>query len=356
MGGDAGVSSEPGVGSTFWFNARLQRGRGAMPPAAVLAATPPQALPAAEALRQHHAGAHLLLAEDNPINREVALDLLHDLGLVVDTAADGMQAVQMARARAYDLVLMDMRMPLMDGLQATQAIRQLPGWQGTPILAMTANAFAEDRQAALAAGMNDFIAKPVDVALLHSTLLRWLSAGPAGPAARAAQAATAAGVAGVAGVAVAAGLAGAAAAGQGAVRAAAPHMHLLAGAALRHALAQLATVPGLDVTRGVAMLLGKSDRYVSLLGVLVDVHADDMARLVASMDAGDEATARRIVHTIKGTAGTLAAWHMAELAARLEAVLRNQPPGAPRRHAMQADMDAFNQAMLSLAAALPMPA
>ena len=118
--------------------------------------------------------ARLLLAEDNAINREVALELLQAVGFSVDLAEDGRQALLRAQTCAYDLVLMDMQMPHLDGLDATQAMRAMPEYRDTPIIAMTANAFGEDRRACEAAGMNDFVAKPVDPANLYATLLKWL--------------------------------------------------------------------------------------------------------------------------------------------------------------------------------------
>ena len=170
MGGDAGATSEPGKGSTFWFTARLAQH------ADQTALRPVSENPddAAGRLRTRYADAHILLVEDNPINREVALAMLENAGLTADIARDGVEAIERARDIRYDLVLMDMQMPRMDGIEATRKLRGLAGWSAVPILAMTANAFEEDRRACARAGMDDFISKPVDPADFYHMLLRWL--------------------------------------------------------------------------------------------------------------------------------------------------------------------------------------
>jgi PAS domain S-box-containing protein len=169
MGGEVGVESAPGIGSTFWFTARLKKN-------ASRDAPPTAAMTDAEALiRQGHQGSRILLVDDEPLNLEVARFLLEGSGLVVDTAEDGIEAVDRATANDYAVILMDVQMPNRDGLQATRQIRALPGHRDTAILAMTANAFAEDKSACLAAGMNDFLITPFAPELLFSTVLKHLN-------------------------------------------------------------------------------------------------------------------------------------------------------------------------------------
>jgi len=186
MGGEIGVDSAPGRGAKFWFTVRLGL------PAASAVATPQVtagAIPSAPtfhgdkamaALQQCCAGRRILLVEDEPINLEVSRGLLEDAGLWVDVAEDGEQALAAARRNVYALILMDMQMPNMNGIEATRAICADSLNTTTPILAMTANAFVEDRQACIDAGMRDHITKPVAPVVLYETLLKWLQP-PAAP-------------------------------------------------------------------------------------------------------------------------------------------------------------------------------
>ena len=192
MGGTIGVDSAPGKGSTFWFTvklgkagdaaSRLPETRSAM--GAGLRGHVARGAALAD-LRQRFSGARVLLAEDEPVNREVSSELLREAGLALDLAEDGAMALQLARARRYDLILLDVQMPNLNGLDATRDIRAGSLNAETPILAMTANAFEEDRRACFAAGMNDHVSKPVDPGALYQTLLTWLERQPDRPPPRA---------------------------------------------------------------------------------------------------------------------------------------------------------------------------
>jgi PAS domain S-box-containing protein len=318
--GETGCDSVAGRGSTFWFTARLARGRGAMQ------ASPELGEAWAEAqLRAARTGARVLLAEDNEINREVAQELLRAVLLEVDTAVDGREAVAMARERRYDLVLMDMQMPQMNGLDAARALRGSPGLETLPIVAMTANAFGEDKDACIQAGMNDFVAKPVDPEQLYRTLLRWLPAGTRPDAAAPAEGLPAAGRAVPAGA-----------------------VHPLHAA--------LAAIPGIDLRQGLAALRGDVEAHFQLLRRFVDRHRTDMSEVGAAVAAGDLDTGRQRAHALRGAAATLGVHDVAELALQVETALhRGESAAAVLELAASAGRALDRVASALAAVALPTP-
>jgi signal transduction histidine kinase/CheY-like chemotaxis protein len=178
MGGDVGVDSQPGVGSTFWFTARLGI------PANKVSAMLDQLSDAAgellasvptpiEPLKE----VRILLAEDNTFNQQIAQEMLEDAGAIVRIANNGVEALELLNQASFDCVLMDIQMPQMDGLEAARRIRADPNLGHLPILAMTATATTDSRTHCIAAGMNDFISKPIVPAMMYQTIAQWLMAG-----------------------------------------------------------------------------------------------------------------------------------------------------------------------------------
>ncbi|MGC3985219.1 MAG: response regulator [Pseudorhodoferax sp.] len=249
------------------------------------------ALHALEPLR----GARILLVEDNELNQQVACELLQAAGFAVDLAVDGQQAIDRIAATTvpgatpYDLVLMDMQMPVLDGVAATRLLRQDGRHAGLPILAMTANAMAADRQRCLEAGMQDFVAKPIEPDALWRALAQWIRPRE-----------------GLGGLPVA----------------------VQAVVAQDDAPVLARPVPGLDVAKGLRRVLGKRALYLTLLGKFVEGQRDAVAAVQQAVAAGDRATAERLAHTLKGVAGNIGALQLQGLAAELEEGLRGETPAA----------------------------
>ncbi|MCX7172354.1 MAG: response regulator [Proteobacteria bacterium] len=282
----------------------------------LVAGTPQQApvfVPAAstslEAMAAIH-GARVLLAEDNALNQQVATELLSDAGLVVEVAGDGQIAVDMAQAASYDIILMDMQMPVLDGLDATRIIRAQPDGKNIPIVAMTANAMQADRTRCMEAGMVDFITKPIEPDELFRTLLRWIKPTGAIPAPKAAD--------------------------------------------IRQDTDGLPPrIPGLDMEAGLRRVLGKRPRYTAMLRGFVANQAQAAREIRAALAQHDRATAERLAHTLKGLAGNIGATGLQQKAGGLETLLRDGAPAPQSTEALDTLQTALDEQVAAIVAALP---
>ncbi|EFL50219.1 Hpt sensor hybrid histidine kinase [Solidesulfovibrio fructosivorans JJ]] len=291
LGGELEVTSRPGQGSRFFFTCPFEEDTAGQRAVSTVAAAP--ARPAGAAILSAPsevrpgatgplAGALILLVEDNSINQQVAREMLERFGAVVDVAGGGREAVEMARLAFYDAVLMDVQMPVMDGLAATRAIRRLPGCGDLPIVALTAHALSGDRQRCLEAGMNDYLTKPIDPARLLAALGQWIA-----PAAEAGRKMAAS----------------ADASGPREDQAAAP------------------AVCGLDEAEALERLGGNGQLLASIALEFVRDYATSGRTITRRLAAGDLEGARRLAHTVKGVAGNIAAQALADAARDLEATL-----------------------------------
>ncbi|MEP7295355.1 MAG: response regulator [Burkholderiales bacterium] len=273
-----------------------------------------------EALLGHRAGlsgARILLAEDNAINRELALDVLSRAGIIVTSAGNGQEALELLDRQHFDGVLMDCQMPVLDGYAATRMLRQQARWRELPVIAMTANAMVGDRDKVLAAGMNDHIAKPIKLDELFATLARWVHPAPV-PAPLSPSVAN------------------------GAVRADA-----------------LADLPGVDARAGLEGLTGDAALYTRLLCMFRDREGDFAARFSAAGTRGDAVAAARMVHDLRSVAGSLAMYGVQRAATALEDACQR---GADHRdvdglvQGLALELDPIVAALQSLGAATPQAA
>ena len=284
MGGNAGVHSVPGRGSTFWFTARFQIGSELVPSPP---SGPARKGSAPQAIRR---GARVLLVDDNEVNQEIGRELLEHVGLMVEVAEDGAQAVTKFRAGRHDLILMDMQMPVMDGLEATRHIRALAEGRTVPIIAMTANAFEADRQHCAEVGMNDFVAKPVNPEWFYDTLSVWLPAAQAQPEAQA----------------------------PGSSAAPSPTPARSDAERRAPAFADLGHLQEVNLTQGLKCVGGKLALYRKLLTKFAHNHGQEAEHLVLALATGDTGQARQHAHTLKGTGATLGFERLQYVAGRLE--------------------------------------
>ena len=269
MGGDIGVESRPGEGSRFHFTARFLP---ALEPVEGVVAATATSGEDAEPLTDRP----VLLAEDNPINREIAVELLTRLGLRVEVAENGVEALERLRRGHFALALMDVQMPKMDGLEATRRIREDETLSDLPVVAMTAHAMAGDQARCLGAGMNDYLTKPVTEERLLEVLRRWLPAVEAAPP------------------------------------------PVVAEEATGEAADEPPPLPGIDGERALALASGNRELLGRVLRQFLGANGDTIVRVRGALAAGDREEAKVRVHTLKGEAANIAALGVAEAALAVE--------------------------------------
>jgi signal transduction histidine kinase/CheY-like chemotaxis protein len=316
------------VGASALFDALIRMlGGHAGAPEAMDAASALEAPPGLAAIR----GATVLLAEDNSLNQQVASELLADAGMSVDIARTGREAVAMAQHKAYDLVLLDMHMPEMDGLEASRTLRAMPQFSALPIVAMTANVMQADRDQCMAAGMNDFVGKPIEPEALWQVLLRWIK-----PLRETAPARV-----------------DAAPASRAPAAPAAPSAPIAANAANASNAPPFPAIEGIDTAGGLRRMLGKRDLYASLLNDFADAEENTPDAIRTALANNDVEGARRIAHTLKGSAANIGAGAVRDLAATLEQSM----PGAATAVQLNGLERALQRQIASIrAAALELPA
>jgi PAS domain S-box-containing protein len=258
-------------------------------------------------------GIRILLVEDNELNQEVAVGLLEGSEASIDIAGDGAIAVVKVRNQPYDVVLMDMQMPVMDGLEATRVLRAEDRFRDLPIIAMTANAMAADRERCLAAGMNDHLSKPIDPDQLFRVLARWTKRDtPADDATAATE----------------------------------------AERKPNGGVPQLPAIDGIDTRSGLARTGGRPEQYMNLLRRFSDRHAENVTEISHAIEVSDNALAQRLAHTLKGVAATMGADGVAAAALRVETGLKN---GEKVAHILPELARELDPVIAAIRATLPAP-
>ncbi len=247
-------------------------------------------------------GSRVLLVEDNDLNQEVAIELLQDAGFVVELAENGQIALDKVRSADYDIVLMDMQMPVMDGVTATEEIRKEVRFKDLPVVAMTANVMQGDRDRCMAAGMNDHVAKPIEPETLWQALLKWIK----------------------------------------------PHQSTAAAVETKPQVVVDVDLPsgieGLDMADGLRRVLGKKPLYLSMLHKFVAGQKSVVVEILKALEGNSLETAERLAHTLKGVSGTIGATRLQQLAEKLESVIRQRSP----REEIDARLDELRMVLADL--------